>query len=162
MASKHMVTCVQCGKRFDANHGGYYNKNNRRYTCKACGKAMNAAYRKQNAEQKAAVREEKTGMRQSIGAMIAKIAFGLLFIFAGFSSPDDGWTFSYFLTAIVIGAALIAWGLIPYLNAQKVKKTGNIANEETVEENEGIKTCASCGATGYGKFCEYCGKKLSE
>ena len=164
MASKHLVTCVECGKRFDANNGGYYNKASRRYTCKSCGKAINAAYKKENAEKQAAEREKNTGMKQSMGAMIAKIAAGALFVIVGFSAPEGGWTFGYFLTCLVVGAALIAWGALPYVNAQKLKK----ANDHTVgktnaQETSGeMKVCASCGAAGYGTFCEYCGKKLSE
>lgn len=150
MASKHMVTCRECGRRFDANYGGYYNKTNQRYTCKRCGDKLKKAYRKENKAQQAAAREERTGMKQSIGAMIAKIAAGVLFIVTGFSSPDGGWTFGYFLTALVIGAALIAWGLLPYLKVTKAKTA----------EKETVKVCEACGATGTGTICEYCGKKL--
>ena len=167
MASKHIVTCVQCGKRFDANFGGYYNSSSRRYTCKSCGKVLNKAYKKQNAEQKAASREQKatereakTGMRQSVGAMIAKIAIGVLFVFAGFSSPEGGWTFGYFLTSLVVGAALISWGVIPYLNAQKSKNDNSSVEKEIVKEQvKEVKLCASCGASGTGAYCEYCGRK---
>ncbi len=66
-------------------------------------------------------REAKTGMRQSIGAMIAKMAFGFLFISTGFRSPDSGWSFGYFLTCLTLGGALIAWGLLPYLASKKNK-----------------------------------------
>lgn len=150
MASKHMVTCRECGRRFDANFGGYYNKTSQRYTCKKCGDKLKKAYRKENKSKQVAEREERTGMKQSFGAMIAKIAIGILFISTGFSSPEGGWTFSYFLTALVIGAALIAWGLLPYINATKSKTA----------EKETVKVCESCGAIGTSSFCEYCGKKL--
>ena len=149
MASKHMVTCRECGKRFDANWGGYYDRASRRYTCKKCGKHILKAYRNQNNVSKAVEREERTGMRQSFGAMIAKIAVGILFVTTGFSSPEGGWTFGYFLTALVTGTALIAWGLLPYLKARKSR---------TVEQ-ENVKVCTSCGATGSGDTCEYCGSK---
>ena len=152
MASKHMVTCRECGKRFDANYGGYYDRKSRRYTCKKCGNSIRKAYRNEIHAQQTAEREERIGMRQSFGAMIAKIAGGIIFILTGFSSPESGWTFGYFLTALVIGAALIAWGLLPYLKAKKT---------HTVEqENVNIKVCESCGATGTGDICEYCGNKL--
>lgn len=173
MASKHLVICVRCGKQFDANRGGYYNRNSRRYTCKSCGRSQKSEIRKQKAairKQKAAIkkqkainRKERTGMKQSMGAMIAKIAIGVLFVLTGFSSPDGGWTIGYFLTAIVIGGALIAWGLLPYLKARKEKSANSTDEKEPQAQHAGTtKTCASCGAMGTGDFCEYCGKKLSE
>ena len=149
MAKKHMVICRECGKQFDANVGGYYDKNDRRYVCKKCGTTLQKEYRKEVKERQAAVREERTGMRQSFGAMIAKIAAGALFIVTGFSSPEGGWTLGYFLTAVVMGAALIAWGLLPYLKAKKAKE----------DKQEKAKVCESCGATGTGETCDYCGKK---
>ena len=162
MANKHIVTCVACGKRFDANRGGYYNKHTMRYTCKSCGKAQKKAYKKQQAERKADDREKQTGMRQSMGAMIAKIACGILFVLTGFSSPESGWTFGYFLTALVIGAAFIAWGVLPYLNAKKRRQAENVPQEEISKpQSSAIKTCASCGALGKGPVCEYCGRELS-
>ena len=151
MASKHFVICAQCGKQFDANRGGYYNSKSRRYTCKACGKAHQAA-----------VREQRTGMKQSMGAMIAKIAFGILFVLAGFSSPEGGWSIEYFLTALVVGGALIAWGLLPYLKVYKEKRAEELSKRKAADQqSNSIKTCTSCGATGFGDFCEYCGKKYS-
>lgn len=148
--AKHMVTCVQCGRQFDANRGGYYNRSSRRYTCKSCGRKMQADRN-----------ERATGMRQSRGAMIAKIAIGTLFIIAGFSSPEGGWSFGYFLTALVIGGALIAWGLVPYLRAKKEAsaEAETRAEARRAAENE-PKKCPSCGAITKGKYCEYCGSKL--
>ena len=159
MASKHMVTCVECGRRFDVNAGGgYYNKSSRRYTCKKCGNQIKNANRKAQAKE----REARTGMKQSMGAMIAKIAVGILFVIAGFSSPEGGWTFGYFLTALVVGVALIAWGLLPYLNAKKAKTiVEDVASADVEEETkEEVKVCKSCGASGTGLICEYCGKKF--
>lgn len=147
---KHMVTCVQCGRQFDANRGGYYNRSSRRYTCKSCARKAQADHN-----------ERSTGMRQSRGAMIAKIAIGALFIIAGFSSPEGGWSIGYFLTALVIGGALIAWGLVPYLKAKKEASAEAEARAEArrAAENE-PKVCPSCGATTKGRYCEYCGSKL--
>lgn len=33
---KHIVTCVKCGRQFDANEGGSYYPESRRYVCKHC------------------------------------------------------------------------------------------------------------------------------
>lgn len=150
MAQKHMVKCEYCGRQFDANHGYRYNRQNRRYTCPRCVKLMQGDSR-----------ERSTGMRQSRGAMIAKIAIGILFMIAGFSSPEGGWSFGYFLTAFVIGGALIAWGLLPYIRAKKEASAEAEARAEAryQKENE-PKVCPSCGATTKGRYCEYCGSKL--
>ena len=147
MASKHMVICLQSGQRFDVNRGGYYNSQRRRYTFKKCGKALKTATRKQ-----------RNGTKQSTGAMIAKIVIGALFVIAGFSSPDDGWTFGYFLTALLIGGGLILWGLYPQLKAYKKSKIETAQHNIAItQENAAVKVCASCGASGSGSFCEYCG-----
>lgn len=141
--AKHLVTCVECGKRFDTKYGYYYDKNSRRYTCRKCGNKMNAVRN-----------EQYTGMRQSTGAMIAKIVVGILFILVGFTSPESGWSIGYFMTALVLGCSLIAWGVVPYLKAKKAT-----AAEAEEKENE-VKVCPACGATTKGKYCEYCGTKL--
>ena len=69
---KHIVTCVKCGRQFDANEGGAYYPESRRYVCKHCvdkqkdiqkeqAKARKAAEREAEADE----RERVTGMRQS-------------------------------------------------------------------------------------------------
>ncbi len=81
------------------------------------------AYKKQLREKAADEREAKTGMRQSSGAMVAKIIIGGAFMICGFISPSNGeWSVSYMLTALLIGGALVAWGLIPYMNAKKKRE----------------------------------------
>ena len=76
-------------------------------------------YKRQLREAAADKREEKTGMRQSTGVMVAKIACGCIFICVGFTNPKgEEWSVGYFLTALVIGIALIAWGVIPYKKAK--------------------------------------------
>ena len=69
---KHIVTCVKCGRQFDANEGGAYYPESRRYVCKHCvdkqkdiqkeqAKARKAAEREAEADE----RERVTGMRQN-------------------------------------------------------------------------------------------------
>lgn len=79
-------------------------------------------YKRQLREQAADEREAKTGMRQTNGAMVAKIFFGALFIVYGFVPNNGEWSFSYFVTALLIGGALISWGLIPYINAKRKRE----------------------------------------
>lgn len=59
----------------------------------------------------------------SIGKTIAKVAVGALFIVLGL---DDFRDLTFFMFCLVIGVALIAWGLIPYMQAKR-----NAEKEET-------------------------------
>lgn len=150
--SKHMVVCQFCGKQFDANRGGYYNSKSRRYTCKSCGKQV-----------KSDQREAATGMRQSMGAMIAKIAVGVLFFCVAFTTGSAGAV----ITGIVIGLALIAWGLLPWLLSRlKAKKElASVDAARAAEEERAAnapKVCPACGANTKGTVCEYCGAKLPD
>lgn len=175
MARKHMVVCSQCGRQFDANKGGYYNRQSRRYTCLQCGnrikRAANETRRARNAERRRVLadeREQRTGMRQSIGSMITKIVFGILFIYAGLTKEESA-------LRIIIGVSLLAWGLIPFVKA-RLKQSGkrllpsfssmkmkmrikednrNIARNE-LRNDPWI--CRWCGATTSGDSCEFCGR----
>ena len=155
--AKHMVTCMGCGKRFDANRGGYYLKSKQRYLCPKCGKAHNREVKEEQAD----VREATTGMRQTTGAMIAKIAVGAMFFFIGFTMDSFGSA----ITGIVIGLALIAWGLLPWLMPRlKAKKEAEAAAAAARAEAERLanipKICPACGAHTKGAACEYCGAPL--
>ena len=76
-------------------------------------------YKRQLREKAADEREAKTGMRQSSGAMIAKIIIGFLIMSYGFVAPEgDKWTVSHLILYFVIGIAIASWGIIPYLNAK--------------------------------------------
>ena len=157
--AKHMVTCMSCGKRFDASRGGYYFKSKQRYMCKKCGREHNREIKEEQAD----VREEKTGMRQTTGAMIAKIAVGLLFFFIGFTMDSFGSA----ITGIVLGLALIAWGLLPWLMPRlKAKKEAEAEAARLSAEAERLanapKICPACGAHTKGQKCEYCGAPLPD
>ena len=126
---KHIVTCVKCGRQFDANEGGVYYPESRRYACKRCvdkqkskqteeSKARKAAERKAKADK----RERETGMRQSKTAMLAKIIVGVLFLFCSLPLAMQG-NISSFVCGLVIAAALIAWGLVPYLKTKNRKRS---------------------------------------
>ena len=119
-------------------------------------------------KEEADTRERETGMRQSQGAMIAKIAVGILFLISGLTT---NWTetsedpLGPMLISILVGLALIAWGLVPWLNAKK-KREAAAAKAEAERQaaeyrrlNE-PKICPACGAATKGIQCEYCGTPL--
>lgn len=132
---KHIVTCVKCGRQFDANEGGAYYPESRRYVCKHCvdkqkdiqkeqAKARKAAEREAEADEREAEADERervTGMRQSKTAMLVKIVVGVLFLFAAVSLAVQG-NISSFVCGLVIGGALVAWGLVPYLKAKSGRR----------------------------------------
>lgn len=95
----HNVTCVACGRQFDANEGGSYNPKSRRYTCPNCTAQQYAA---------AVAAEAKKQKRR----FIWKIIIGVLFIVSGFTAIGkyDGLTVAL---CFVIGIALCAWAFIP-------------------------------------------------
>lgn len=120
--------------------------------------------------EQADAREKATGMRQSVGAMTAKIAFGALFLISGFTTnwserSDVADPLASMLLSIVLGLALIAWGLIPRLKADRRKaaaakaKAAELEAQRLRSENE-VKVCPACGATTRGLSCEYCGTPL--
>ena len=156
MGRKHIVVCVECGCQFDASKGGHYDSKTRRYTCKSCCRKYNAN-----------LRERKTGMKQSMGAMIAKLAFGALFVIVAFTggipkfSEGVGEGITFILTGLVCGAALIAWGLVPYLKAKKaIDAAAAQAAAAAFELKNAPKKCPACGAMTKGDVCEYCGATL--
>ncbi len=115
-------------------------------------------------------REKATGMRQSAAAMTAKIAFGALFLISGLTTnwserADVANPVASMLLSIALGLALIAWGLIPRLKADRIKAAEKKAKEAELEaqrlqaENE-VKVCPACGAATRGLSCEYCGTPL--
>ena len=151
-----MVVCRECGRQFDANKGGYYDKISGRYTCKSCGRKI-----------KGDLNERSTGMRQSKGAMIAKIAFGAIFVISAFAAFAEGLSdgvakaIGSLLVGLVLGAALIAWGLLPWLKVKRESEAAaaRAAAEEFARRNA-PKKCPACGAMTKGDVCEYCGAPL--
>ena len=65
-------------------------------------------------------RERQIGMRQPIGAMIAKITVGFLFCVIGFIPFGGEISIIRLLILLIIGGGFIAWGLVPYLLGRKV------------------------------------------
>ena len=118
---KHIVTCVKCGRQFDANEGGAYYPESRRYVCKRCVDKQKSEQSDREKARKAEERERVTGMRQSKAAMLVKIVVGVLFLFAAVSLAVQG-NISSFVCGLVIGGALVAWGLVPYLKAKSGRR----------------------------------------
>ena len=54
---KHIVTCVKCGRQFDANEGGAYYPESRRYVCNHCVDKQKDIQKEQAKARKAAERE---------------------------------------------------------------------------------------------------------
>ena len=149
-----MVRCECCGKSFDYSKGGSYDERRKRFVCPACGGGTG----------RAAARVK----RPSVGGTIAKVAFGLLFLAVSFNDPETGDRLTYMMVAMVTAFALIAWGILPWLRVWKEDKRraeeqSQLREEKIrlrVEKETVAKTCPSCGATGTGKTCEYCGSPL--
>ena len=80
-------------------------------------KARKAEERKAEADE----RERVTGMRQSKAAMLVKIVVGVLFLFSAVSLAVQN-NIPAFLCGLVIGGALVAWGLVPYLKAKSGRR----------------------------------------
>ena len=120
---KHIVTCVKCGRQFDANEGGAYYPESRRYVCKRCVDKQKSEQSDREKARKAEAdeRERVSGMRQSKAAMLVKIVVGVLFLFAAVSLAVQG-NISSFVCGLVIGGALVAWGLVPYLKAKSGRR----------------------------------------
>lgn len=152
MGKKHYVTCLNCGRTFDASKGGYYNASKRRYLCPKCGRQNKREQKAASKEYTASKRERKTGMRQSYGALIAKVAAGGLFLVVSFTMDS----FGEVCVGLILAAALIAWGLIPFFAAKKRQE------EQRRKEATRKRICPYCGATTKGQTCEYCGSDLTE
>ncbi len=124
-----------------------------------------------NKKEIADAREKATGMRQSGGAMVAKIAFGVLFLISAVTTdwkndPDTALNpLGPMLISVVLGIALILWGLIPWLTAKKKREAAEKRAEAERQAAEyrrlnEPKLCPACGATTKGVTCEYCGTPL--
>lgn len=122
-----------------------------------------------NLKEKPYEKDPENGMRQSYGAMIAKIGMGALFLITAFTTnwkeESPGSPLAPMLLAIVFGLALLAWGILPWWNAKRriasaeAKKQAEAAAAEQARLNA-PKRCPSCGAATKGEQCEYCGSPL--
>lgn len=157
MAAKHLVVCVQCGRQFDANRGGYYNSQTRRYTCKSCGRRTPSpsAPARPSVPQPVTAKSLKSPMIGKILIAAAILLFGIFALFAG------GWP----LTVLCLGGAVAValWGILPYVKRKKLEEQmrAEILRAKAEKLNR-PKVCARCGATTKGAVCEFCGFALPE
>ena len=115
------VNCLDCGVRFDIKYGAFFVKESDGYVCPACHQIRVKKEKKAAKEAAAREREEKTGMRQTEMAMNLKIIFGLItIVVTSQGDPREAqWSLGYYLFGILVGGALIAWGVEPYFKAKK-------------------------------------------
>lgn len=103
---EHIVTCITCGKKFDANYGAHYIQKSRRYQCLSC---YNAAHHPKKKEK---IKNEKI-------PFIIKLVIGALFIIGAIQLKSA----VEIIISIAIGFALIAWALIPYFKKKNLENT---------------------------------------
>ena len=110
-----------------------------------------------------------TNKKPGTGAMIAKVAFGCIFIAVGVA-PDPEFEAGARAIGIILGLALIAWAVLPYIGWKKRHKAvieeiereeQEIAEMKAALKNKPRK-CPNCGATTKGTVCEYCGSALTD
>ena len=85
-------------------------------------------------------REERTGMRQSFGAMIAKLCVGGIFFAMTVSFYNDYYDYGTILFALSFSLAFFAWGLVPFITGRRRKKIrdAEIARLQHISEMERI------------------------
>ena len=102
---------------------------------------------------------------RSIGKTIAKTAFGAMFLVVAFV-PDEEFELGPRLMGVVIGLALVLWGVLPYVmdwyNEKKEREEEARAEEkarmaELQCTESAVWKCPNCGGIAHGKTCEYCG-----
>lgn len=101
--------------------------------------------------------------KPSLGPTVAKVAIGVAFIATGFTNLDRG--IGFLGVALVIGGALIAWGVIPHIQYRQALEAAE--EQQRLEEEQArqvelnkVKKCPACGARSQGERCEYCGHPL--
>ena len=110
--------------------------------------------------------------RPGIGATVAKIVVGLIFLGISGSDPGGSDPAAFITMCLSIGLGLIAWGVLPWLRYRKDEKLRRTeaeqkraemarrkAEKKAAEENR-VRICPHCGAPGRGLTCEYCGSPL--
>lgn len=90
----------------------------------------------------------------SIPEMLLKIIMGMVFFAVSFDTESQGDV----LIFIILGCAIMVWGLLPYIMAKKKEREiGSLICAVVETEANAAKICPHCGATSKGDRCEYCG-----
>ena len=88
-----------------------------------------------------------------LGFTILKVAFGVMFIFTGITMDMQS-----FFVSLVLGIALIAWGLLSYGNGKK--ELAAMEKKKVDSKRLVARKCPGCGAEFVGDECPYCGYKF--
>jgi len=65
------------------------------------------------------------------------------------------------LVLLILGLALIAWGVLPYIRMKKLeKRIEDLTPAAAQAAISAVRICPHCGATSRGNYCEYCGSAL--
>lgn len=186
--AKHMVTCVECGRYFDAaSHGYAYNRQSRRYTCRSCYQAMmraeaqrnriNAQINKQYIRQinSQVNHRVKIGKEYKYGQptwlfiiVLVLAAFNLYLSFCVVDTSSSDWVGEFLTAFFIFPAPFLCWAFIPFAYAKKRdkrKKEEKMREAEAerayqLEQENELKLCSACGAKSRGFVCEYCGTEL--
>ena len=70
---------------------------------------------------------------QSTGAMIFKIALGLMFVAVSFVYIADK-DFIHLAVGLIMGGAFIAWGLLPYREERRLREAEEKARDQRILE----------------------------
>ena len=148
----NMVTCGICGKSFDFDTGGTYDRSGKRFVCPDCAGIARTSKKREAPE--------------FSGKMIAKLIIGGIFLAFGVSEiPTNMGDFAF---GLAIGLPLILWALFPWIRYYSASKNEAELKDRLYEEKiqhkkeqeAKPKICPGCGATSHGQVCEYCGTRL--
>ena len=154
--ASNYLRCSVCGQEFDLRRGG-------RRELGLGGPVCSECLSRQGVQRSSRVR-----LQPGVGGTIAKCAVGLVFLVTALTMDDAGGMG----VGIVMGLALIAWGVWPWLRMLAAK---NRAEKESAaadarwraelraREERALnerKICPACGAPTKGRVCEYCGSPL--
>ena len=121
--------CQKCGERYVPRPMAYYDRASGKLICKSCHKKLKLAAKNQVLQK----RVEQTGMKQNFYAMFLKVIIGISSAFVGVEAillnvfhhsssltPEGASSVSNAEAALflLIGIALMAWGLVPYIKGK--------------------------------------------
>lgn len=145
MAQKHMVTCLRCGVKFDANQGGYYIPASRRYICPACAKTM----------------EKGANGESNVELRISRLILGAVLVLIGLLGIGK---FGGGLIALIIagGTILFGWEIMRYI-AEKADEDSK-PKVATIVRVAGRSFCSNCGEEikKGQENCSKCGFRIAQ
>ena len=182
-----LVTCVKCGRLFDATSYGYaYDQQAGTYICWRCHQDMvsDAIRRKlfggqfdrqldnqTNQNKIIEVKRKEYKFGQPTALFIIALILSAYFLYIAFHLAGRGssdWLFDFLLAFVIFDGPFWCWAFIPFAYARKRDKRkkeeelreAEAARAYRIEQENRIKVCSACGATSRGFVCEYCGTEL--